>query len=207
MAYAGHQGKGDSKFDHACRMAAAIGFLTAKQQDKVSFALAQEGLASFLRARGDLGHFCDLLRTMEAIQPRGRADLADALHQLAGMIRRRGVLVVFTDLLEVDLPAVFDALSIFMHRGGEVIVFHVMHAEEMRLPDVADALFIDSESGGRLRLNVTDIRAAYDERLRHFLAQCSAGCRGRGMDYNLVPTGQHYTEALSEYLFKRASIA
>ena len=207
MTYAGYQGKGHSKFDHACRMAAAIGFLTAKQQDKVSFSLAQNGLSLFLRARGDLGHFCQLLRTMEAVRPGGKADLADALHQLAGMISRRGVLIVFTDLLEDDLSAVFDALSIFMHRGGEVIVFHVLHAEEMHLPDVADAMFIDSESGGRIRLNVTDVRSAYGEKLRHFLARCSAGCRGRGMDYNLVPTSQHYTKALSEYLFKRASIA
>jgi len=39
MAYAGLDGR-YSKYDHACLMAAAIAFLTTKQQDKVSFALA-----------------------------------------------------------------------------------------------------------------------------------------------------------------------
>ncbi len=205
MTYAGHQGNGSSKFDHACRMASAIGFLTAKQQDKVSFSLAQGGLGEAIRSRGGLKHFCDILRTMEAAKPGGEANLPEALRQLANMIARRGVLIVFSDLLDDNLSEVFDAMSIFLHHGGEVIVFHVLHAEEMALPDVADALFIDSESGGRVRLNVADVRQAYDEKLQQFLARCEAGCRGRGMDYNLVPTSQHYTEALSEYLFRRAS--
>ncbi|MBS3735383.1 MAG: DUF58 domain-containing protein [Phycisphaerae bacterium] len=206
MGYAGQDDRGYSKFDHACMMATAIAFLTVKQQDKVSFAVARDGAQSFLRPYGSFKHFTDVLRTMERTRPSGEARLPEALRTLAGLIGRRGLLVVFTDLLE-DLSATFDALSIFTHRGGEVIVFQVLHADELHLPRLNNALFVDSETRDRVGLNVEDVRAEYERTLREFLERCSAGCKGRGMDYNLVPTDQPYTQALRDYLFRRASIA
>lgn len=206
MAYAGHHGGPRSKFDHACMMAAAIAFLTVKQQDKVSFALAQSGVQQFLRPTGSFAHFLDVLRTMEAAQPAGEARLAEGLRTLAGLIGRRGLLVLFTDLLD-DLDATFDALSIFTHRGGEVIVFQVLHADELHLPSLRDALFVDSETRDQVGLHVEDVRPQYERALRAFLDRCAGACKGRGMDYNLVPTDRSYTEALKDYLFRRASIA
>ncbi len=204
MAYAGLGGQGDSKFDHACRMVAAIAFLTTKQQDRASLALAQDAGPSFIRPRGSLRHFCDILRAMEAVKPVGKANLSDVLRQVATSTGRRGLVVLFSDLLD-DPRNILDSLSIFTHRGGEVIVFHVLHADELKLPDLQDTVFIDSESGGRIRLNVHDMRKAYKRRMDRFLRVCSGGCRGRGIDYNLVPTSRDYADALSEYLLRRSS--
>jgi len=206
MAYAG-QGGAYSKYDHACMMAAAVAFLTTKQQDKVSFAAAQKGLRSdaFHRPHGSLGHLVGILRTMESLSPAGPARLGEALTRLAGLISRRGLLVVFSDLLD-DPQEIFDAVSIFTHRGSEVILLHILHADELKLPELNEAVFQDSETGGKLGLNVEDVRDAYDVRLRHFLNGWSAGCKGRGIEYKLVSTAQDYSQALEQYLFQRASM-
>jgi uncharacterized protein (DUF58 family) len=204
MAYAGLR-DGPSKYDQACMLAAAVAFLTVKQQDKVSFSLASEGLKGFVRPHGSFGHFVGILRTMEAARPQGRANLAGALRSLAGMIPNKGLLIVLSDLLD-DPREVFDSLSIYTHRGCEAILFHVLHADELALPDLHDAVFVDSESAARLSANVDDLRDAYGRRLRRFLDTWSAGCKGRGIDYRLISTSMTYHEALAEYLFQRASM-
>ncbi len=204
MAYAGDDGR-YSKYDHACMMAAAIAFLTTKQQDKVSFALAREGLTGFHRPYRSFGHLVGILKTMEAARPAGRANLPEALRRVAGLIARRGLLIVFSDLLD-DPEAIFHALNVFTHRGSEVILFHILHAHELNLPDAREAVFIDSETHQRVGLNVEDIRPAYERRLGQFLEVWSSACRGRGIDYKLISTARHYRDALEDYLFQRASM-
>ncbi len=54
-----------SKYDYACSLAAAIGFLIVKQHDCVGFSLAQGGLTQFLAARSTLAHLSAILDAME----------------------------------------------------------------------------------------------------------------------------------------------
>jgi len=204
MAYSGLSGR-RSKYDQACMLAAAIGFLTVKQQDKVSFAAARGGLASFHRPQGSFGHFVGILRAMEAIRPDGRAELPRALRTMAGHVGQRGLLVIFSDLLD-DAEEIFSAVSIFTHRGWEAILFHVLHTDELELPPAGDAVFIDSEDARRVSADVEDLRAAYQRRLKTYLDTWSAACKGRGIDYRLVSTAMNYSDALAQYLFQRASM-
>jgi uncharacterized protein (DUF58 family) len=192
----------DSKYDHACRMAASIAFLTTKQQDKVSLSLVQNGMARFDRPMSSVTHLANILRAMEEIEPAREARLPEALKQLASLSRRRGVLVIFSDLLD-DFEAVNEALSIHTHRGSEVILFHVMHADELHLPAMHEAIFEDSETGGKVTLNVDDVREAYDRQMKDFLHKWNVACRGKGIDYNLVSTATPYTKSLENYLFSR----
>ncbi len=195
-----------SKYDHACLMAAAIAFLTTKQQDKVAFGVARDGLAEFHRPAGSHVHLSNILRAMEQVAPRGQARLAEALKDLARRVSRKGLVVIFSDLLEEREP-LLKAISAFTARGNEVIVFQIMHAEELRLPgDVADAVFVDSETGTRRRLNVDDIRDAYQQRLRGFLDAWSAALKARGVDHQIVSTATPYNQALERYIFNRASM-
>lgn len=204
MGYAAVPGE-RTKFDHACMLAAAIGFLTTKQQDKVSFGLAQNGLQQFQRPLSSFKHLGDILRRMEQAKPDGEAGLADAVRSLASLVRRRGVLVLVSDLLD-DLDPLFEALSIHTHRGSEVILFHVLHDDELKLPPMHEAVFIDSETGQRVKLHVDDVRSAYEEKMRQFLDTCAAASRARGIDYNLVSTATPYHKALEHYLFTRAAM-
>ncbi len=204
MGFAGVEGD-HSKYDHACMMAAAIGFLTAKQQDRVSFCVAQDGLRHFNRPHGSMQHLVGILETMEQVRCKGTAQLGETLHQLAALLDRKGLLVIFSDLLD-DQEAIFKGLSLFTHRGTEVILIQVMHADELNLPPLADAIFLDSENRRRISLNVEDVRSAYTERLRRFIAGWSTACQGRGIDHKVVSTSTHYSKALEEYLFQRASM-
>lgn len=192
-----------SKYDLACRMAAAIGFLTIKQQDKVALCIARNGLAEYLRPGGSISHLYKVLTLMESQAVAEKADLATAIQELALRNKRRGVVVIFSDLEEPQ-EEVLKAMSMLTYRGNEVVVFQILHQDELRLPDLSDALFEDSETGQRVRLNVDDIREAYEEKARRHIDSWSAALRAKRIDHNLIPTTVPYYQALERYLFNRA---
>jgi uncharacterized protein (DUF58 family) len=193
-----------SKYDQACLMAAAIAFLTVRQQDRVGCYLAQRGLYRELPARGGFTHLHQLLRIMDQAVPRSGAQLADALQTLTTRMPRRSLLIVFSDLME-NRDGILRALSNLTARGGEAIVFHVLHEDELRLPDLDEAVFVDSETGRHVRLSVPDVREKYEARVRDSSNAWHNALTSRGMDYHLVSTATHYHEAIRDYLFTRAA--
>lgn len=208
MQYAGLErqpGQAHRKYDHACRLAAAMAFLVTQQQDAVSFAIAKEGLAHAHRSAQAHAHLLSILETMEQVSPGGEAKLAEAVTQRAAQIPKRGLLVVLSDLLEPPEP-ILSAVGQYTARGGEATLLHVLHPDELHLPDHDNLLLEDSETGRRLPVNFHDVRSAYQRRLRQFLDTWRAGCLARRIDYQLAPTDQPYTRVLERYLFNRAAV-
>jgi uncharacterized protein (DUF58 family) len=195
-----------SKYDQACLMAAAIAFLTVRQQDRVGLAFARRGLHRELEARGGFAQLNHVLRAMETTRLMGDAQLADAVRDLSCRLPRRSLMIVFSDLME-DRDATRHALGEFVALGGEVIVFHVLHEDELCLPDLPEAVFIDSETHRRVRLNVPDIKDAYESRIRESADTWRNELTTRGIDYHPVSTATHYHEAIRDYLFTRAARA
>ncbi|MFT7643684.1 MAG: hypothetical protein ACI9G1_005450, partial [Pirellulaceae bacterium] len=205
MAYRGHRSKDKlSKFDQACHLAAAIAFLVTKQNDRVSVSYAKEGLFGFRRASNSMRDLLALLHEMETVRLAGQSQIGTALKDLVGNCGRRDLFVIFSDLLE-DREELLKSISICRSRGGEVIVFHVLHDDEVTLPTVDNGLFIDSENGNRIRLNIRDVREEYEKRIQEFLAGWDLACKGHGVDYNRVLTSDHYYEVLERYMFRRAA--
>ena len=195
-----------SKYDQACLMAAAIAFLTIRQQDRIALAFARRGLHREHDARGGYEQLNHVLRAMEHVRVRDDARLAESIQHYTQRLPRRSLLIVFSDLME-DRDAILHALSAFTTRGGEAIIFHVLHEDELHLPDLPEAVFIDSETGRRVRLNVPDIRDAYESRVRQTADAWHDALTTRGIDYHRVCTATHYHEAISDYLFTRAARA
>lgn len=195
-----------SKYDQACLMAAAIAFLTIRQQDRLSFGLAQDGLKICLDARGGFMHLNHMLNLMESARQVGRARLADALHSFTRRLPRRSLLILLSDLMETQEP-IIRSLNEFTSVGGEVIVFQVLHQDELKLPDMDEAVFVDSETDQHLKLNVPDIRSSYESRIRESTENWRRALTARGMSYHLASTATHYHEAIRDYLFTRAARA
>ena len=196
--------KRPSKYDHACLMAAAIAFLITKQRDKVAFGVGRDGLGEYHRPSATPAHLENILQAMARVEPDGEAHLAEAIGALAQRARHRELLILFSDLLEDQAP-ILQALAMFTQRGSEAIVFHTLHPDELQLPGLAEAVFVDSETEQRVRLNVDDIAPAYEKRLKGFLDDWVTAFRARRIDYNLTSTATPYRQALERYLFRRAS--
>ena len=92
--------------------------------------------------------------------------MAAGLRELFERRRRRGVLLLMSDFLMDDLEDVFAALRLFRHRGWEVVVLHLVHPDEERLPEGMAYRFEGMEDEGRVDCSPAEIRAAYRERFQ-----------------------------------------
>ena len=194
----------DSKYDCSCRLAAAIGFLIAKQQDRFSFGVASEGLQYLERPGSSIRYLMRVLDSMEKAPPKGTADFPSAIDELIKFSKSKDLLCVFSDLLDFS-DEFLKKLKIWQQRGGEIIVFHVLHDDEISLPEgLSDGQFIDSESDEQIRVNVKSVRDQYAIEMAQFIEDCRSQCSSQGFDYNLVRTSDPYTKILQRYFSRRA---
>ena len=193
---------GITKYDQAAKIAAAIGFLVVHQQDRVAFGLAQNGLRAYHPHAGASPQVAALLQTLARAQLGVDSKLARAIEQVARHTRRRETMIICSDFWD-DQESILNSLARITHRGGEVILFHVLHPDEMTLPKISNGVFVDSESRERIRLQVDDVREEYMRRLQRHLESWQEACQRMGVDYCRVLTDEPYHERLQAFLMKR----
>ena len=79
--------------------------------------------------------------------------------------------MILSDFLVDDLDDVFGALRLFRHRQFEVIVLHVVHPDEERLPEGRAYRFVGLENDGSVDASPHEVRAIYQERFEAHVAQ------------------------------------
>ncbi len=188
-----------SKYDYACQLAAATAFLILEQRNRVALSFARNGLYRPTESRGQLHR---LLRQMEAIEPSSRAELPEAIHTALRSSLNRGLLIVFTDLHE-SCEKIISAVSAWIHAGGEAVIFHVLHPDELNLPVTRQAELIDSETGERIRLNITEIRDIYRRAMDSTCIRWKRSLNQCGSDYCRVMTDTVFHQAIRDYLKSR----
>jgi uncharacterized protein (DUF58 family) len=195
----------EMKQSRAKRVAAALAYLMLKQGDKASLSLFSDRLVDHLPPGGTRRHLFQLLQALEKnLVATCRTDAARALHELAAQVRKRGRLVVVSDFLGVDVPAMFDALSVFVHRGFEVMLMQVLDPDELSLPDVDLARFRDSETGQEVQVEPEEIRAAYEREMQGLMGALDTQSVRRRISFSMHHVGSPYIAAIESYInFRR----
>ena len=191
-----------TKLDYAQTLAAALAYLMLKQQDAVGLALFDSELRNYLPPRGKPSHMKALMAAMSAIVPGPETRMSPMLHQLAEGIRKRGLIVLISDLLD-DPDEVMMGLKHFRHRKHEVIVFHVLDPQELEFSFSSRTRFNDLETGDSITTEPWHIQEIYQQAVNKFVAGYRTLCRQHNIDYVLLRTDQPMDRALSEYLLKR----
>ena len=167
-------GTNGSKLEYVQRFASALGYLIGRQQDQVGLAAIADGLGKFLPPGGTPGHVARLLDAIEGLETAPITRLGQGLRELYQHLTQRGVLVILSDFLVDDLDDVFGALRLFRHRQFEVIVLHVVHPDEERLPEGRAYRFVGLENDGSVDASPHEVRAIYQERFEAHVAQVRA---------------------------------
>lgn len=191
-----------TKLTYASTLAAALGYLMVRQQDAVGLATFDEGLTGYLPPRATRGYLRQILVALEKLEAANATGAAKALHQVADRIRRRGLVVVVSDLLD-DPDTLMMALKHFRHKKNEVIVMHVLDPLERSFGFDRDAVFEDMETGERIMTQPWQVRRAYRSGMEAFVERTKRECREHAIDYVLLDTATPYDVALAEYLSKR----
>ena len=193
------------KIEYASYLAASLSYMMLKQQDAVGLAVFDERLTTFLPPHGTKPYLRQILIELEKLKATHKTGAAKSLHQVADRIKRRGLVIVISDLLE-NPDQVITALKHFRHKKNEVIVMHVLDPLERTFAFGNDAVFRDMETSETLMTQPWQIQKAYQRKMAAFIEGYKRDCRENYIDYVLLDTATPFDVALIEYLSKREKL-
>ena len=194
-----------SKLEYARSLSAALAYLMLHQQDAVGALLFADRALNYVPPRSVRSHLDVLMRTFAAAESAGRTQLGPVLHELAERIKRRGLVVLCSDLM--DRPeTVLQGLQHFRHRRHEVVVFHLSDPDEIDFPYASTSTFVDLETDQRLTTEPWEIARRYRERFAEWREFYRRHCREQRIDYVPIDTRTPFDQALLAYLEKRARL-
>jgi len=201
----GFGGAGITKLRWASLLGAALSFLMLKQQDATGLVIFDDQIRDYLPARSVRAQMHQMLARFEKVQPSERTNVSGALHRMAERLRRRGLVVLISDLFD-DPVAILNGLKHFRHRQHEVLVFHVLDDLERTFDYKDEARFIDLETQREIRTQPWFIKREYRRQVEDWMRDLSRQCREHLIDYVPMTTSTPFDLALLAYLTKRGHL-
>jgi uncharacterized protein (DUF58 family) len=197
MGYAGDGRR--SKLVVASYLAASLAYLLVRQQDQAGLLAFGAKAHTYIPPRGRPQHLSDLLAALEDVTPSGPTDLAKALDQLTEVARRRAMLIVLSDLFDSN-PSVLDRLRQLRARGHDVIVFHVLDADETDFPFDGLTVFESLEDERKMLVDPRALRRSYLREMGRFLSQWKQAALDANITYRPVDTRAPLDRVLTDFL-------
>jgi uncharacterized protein (DUF58 family) len=191
-----------SKFEYARTLSAALSYLMLRQQDSVGMLLFDSEVRRFIPPRSSGKHLHVLLTELQRASPASTTGLATTLHRLAERVKRRGLVILLSDLFD-DPEEILSGLRHFRHKRNEVVVFHVLDAAERKFDFQREAIFKDLETGDEMLVRPWELRREYVGSVERWVSRLRRTCREIGVDYVPMHTETPFDTALLAYLDKR----
>ncbi|MCE9529880.1 MAG: DUF58 domain-containing protein [Planctomycetes bacterium] len=192
------------KLEYAATTLSALAYLLMQQKDSFSLVLFDSEVRSFLPARGSQSHYRNMLELLEKASPGAETDLAKALMTVVPQLKRRSLLIVFSDFL-TDTAELSLGLGQVSFGEHDLMLFHVEDPLERDFALAGQTVFVGPENEGRLLCDPRDLRHAYlAARKRHIAGLRDLGLRS-GYDVDEMPTDAPIEDVLSKLLAYRAA--
>jgi uncharacterized protein (DUF58 family) len=198
----GYSSNGINKLEYGSYLCAALSYLMLKQRDSVGLVIFDQKIKKYIPPKSTSSHLHNVLRELDKLSPSEPTNISSALHQMAERIKRRGLIILLSDLF--DQPEeIISGLKHFRHKKHEVIVFHILDPKEKSFAFENEAIFKDLETNEEIMTSPWQIRKEYQERLKELLNRYTLECRESMIDYVLLDTSVPFDRALFSYLNKR----
>ncbi|MCC7191245.1 MAG: DUF58 domain-containing protein [Phycisphaeraceae bacterium] len=191
-----------TKYEYACRLAAGLSYVLIRQQDPVGLFMFNDDLVAEIPAMRSLSHLRRMLRTMDEVQPSSRTESGKALTAVASRLKRRGLLLIISDLLD-EPDKIVSALAQFRHRGHDAIVIQVLDQDELVFPFEKMVTLRDMETREQVSLDGGEVAAEYARQITAFIERYKKSCFEHNFDYVLASTATPYDSLLTALLTRR----
>lgn len=191
-----------SKLEYASYIAASLSYLLIRQQDSVGMVLFDNKIKKFVPASASPAHLRLLLHELSNIVPEQKTDTELIFHELAERIKRKGLIVILSDLFD-DPQKLLSGLQHFRYLRHEVIVFQILDDFETRFPFDSMTQFEGYEGWQELICDPRSLRKGYLEEYQTFSDKMKRGCRNNKIDFVPIRTNQKLDVMLSAYLAAR----
>lgn len=158
MAYAGKTGY--SKAEYARTLAATLAYYLHSQRDAVGLQTCGTNNPEYLPPRHRPGQLQQIMHMLDRESEGTDSNLSQTLHQLAGVSKRRGLVILLSDML-AELEPLFQPLGYLKGRGHETIVIRILDRSEIDFQLDSGTMVEDMETGQQIFVDPAQAAASY----------------------------------------------
>jgi uncharacterized protein (DUF58 family) len=195
-------GRALSKLEYTKYLSASLAYLLFKQKDGVGIVTFDRELREIIVPSSRKVYFMRILEIIEKAKPGGETSLSLVLSQLSQKLKRRGLVILLSDLFD-DPESVVQSLRSLRSRKHEILVFQILDRDEYTFPFERSAIFSDLESSDELIVQPNNVRELYQKRFTELLRTYRQEMLESYIDYEVIYTDTTYDRALFSYLKKR----
>lgn len=192
------------KIDHATVLAAALSYISLKQQDRVGLVVFADKILDVVKlsnARGQWRAIVDSLTSRTIDQP---TQFGRVFDEVLGMIHNRTLIVTLSDLFDDDNSLAASLARIF-HRRHDLMLMQLLDYEELNFEFARPTRFLGLEEEGQLDLDPKALRAAYMHELKSHVDAISARARRFHFEHEVIDTSLHIGPPLGHFLARRSA--
>lgn len=200
-----------NKIGFSIYCAAALIYLLKTQRDAVGLSIFSDSIEKHTPCKSSTVHqkflFYQLEKLVKGPTPQKKTFATEALHQIAENIHKRSLIVIFSDMMDTHhrQNELFAALQHLKHSKHEVILFHVADKQkefEFNF-ESRPYLFIDVETGEKLKVHSNQVKQAYVESMGAFKKELKLRCAQYKIDFIEADINEGYKQVILPYLIKR----
>lgn len=195
-----------SKAEYARTLAATLAYYLNSQRDAVGIMTCGNQAPEFLPPRHRTGHLQQIMRLLGKASEGVDSDLSASLSLLASLSRRRGLVVLISDLL-TDPESLFQPLGYLRGRGHELLVIRVLDPVEISLQIEKSSMLRDMESGREIYVDPEIARREYRKRFDTHRDQLIDICHRRGARLTTLTIDQPLDGVLLDLIGANQSMA
>jgi uncharacterized protein (DUF58 family) len=192
-----------TKLEYGKLLTAALTYLVLEQSDAVGVGIFDETVKDWIERSTRKVHLNRVCAALEKIKPQKKTGLGSTLHTVAERVRRRGIIVLISDLFD-SIENIMSGVQHLRHGGHEVVVLHLLDDDEMTFPFEGMVQFKGLEIAQQVLCHPRELKKAYLQELETFLTGMRSACRKNNVDYTLINTSMPVDVSLSAYLASRA---
>lgn len=206
-----------NKLTFSIQAAAALMYLLKKQRDAFGLSLFTDEILMNSSAKSTTVHqkylFTQLEELLQKPKVNAQTNLSEALHQVAELIHKRSLVIVFSDLFNTQTSAaktdeLFDALQHLKFNKHEVVVFNVVDKSKEIYFNFENRphQFIDMETGETIKVHTNQVKENYMEAVSNYRQQIALKCAQYKIDLIDSDINEGFYPILQSYLIKRQKL-
>ncbi|HVH41326.1 MAG TPA: DUF58 domain-containing protein [Labilithrix sp.] len=176
-------GFGDAKkLRYAKRVVAALAYVGLANLDRVSIVGTTDKVLDRMPATRGKARIFKVFRFLRELEAEGQTDLEDALKSFVAQNKRRGLVVLVSDLYD---PNGFErGINVLRYNKFDPFVVHIVDEQEAKPKLAGDVLLYDCETGDEREVTVTaKVLERFQETYRAYLDDIDRFCTSKQVPY------------------------
>ena len=193
---------GYTKAEYAKTLAATFSQFLLSQSDSVGLVTFTDEVNEVVPSLRKRGQMHSIVVGLEKSPKESTTDMRKSLREIAPLLKKKGVAVLFSDLL-APVDDIKSQLGYLRSCGHDVIIFNILDPSEIEFPFENLSRFEDVETGRRIYLDPRSAKDAYQQRFAEHFAEIEQFAQSLGIDFFQISTADPFDKPLRHLLSQR----